>query len=138
MPSLAQIRRARGVTQSEVAEALGVAQPTVSYWERGVIPQDIHAAAIMEYFKLTPTEYHAAMTSDTLAQARAIGKLLRKAKAGEAHRLSDDEHEQLAEVTEERRAAAVEAGWLPADAAPVDPIAFPGWYVGPPKTSPED
>jgi transcriptional regulator with XRE-family HTH domain len=151
MPSLAELRRSRKLTQTEVAAALGVTQATVSYWERGVIPQDMHAVAIMEYYDLTPDEYRAVMENDTIGKAHAVGRLLRKARSAERHRsplafegerhvgrLSDEQKDQLLQQTEAQRAAAVAAGWLPADAAPVDPVAFPGWYVGPPKTSPED
>lgn len=132
MASLAEIRRSRNLTQTAVAKALGVTQATVSYWERaGSVPQDAHAAAIMAYYDLTPQQYLEAMTTDTLNQARAIGRILRKAQAD--RRLSDDERERLQEANERARQHAVERGVLPADAEPVPGDRFTGWYIGPPK-----
>lgn len=35
IPSIADMRRAAGLTQSEAAAALGVAQPSLAVWESG-------------------------------------------------------------------------------------------------------
>ncbi len=54
---LARLRKERGVTQAELAERLGVAQPNVSDYERGVLR--LNADVIIEVAKLlrvTPNE----------------------------------------------------------------------------------
>jgi transcriptional regulator with XRE-family HTH domain len=46
---LASARRAAGVTQADVAEALGISQTTVSAWERGRI--EISIGSLIDYAK---------------------------------------------------------------------------------------
>jgi transcriptional regulator with XRE-family HTH domain len=46
---LASARRAAGVTQADVAEALGISQTTVSAWERGRI--EISTGSLIDYAK---------------------------------------------------------------------------------------
>lgn len=52
---LAQRRVEAGLTQAEVAEAVGVSQRVVSYWERGERRPSRHAARLLDrLFGLTP------------------------------------------------------------------------------------
>lgn len=43
-------REARGLSQSEVAAAVGVTQPTYSQWERGTAIASADAARLARYF----------------------------------------------------------------------------------------
>lgn len=54
---LAEQRRARGVTQAEVADACGVDQPMISRWERGTgRPYADQLARWAQALGLTPAE----------------------------------------------------------------------------------
>lgn len=49
-----QLRKKKGVSQSELAEAIGVKTNTVSTWERGTIKPDVEALNLLsEYFEVS-------------------------------------------------------------------------------------
>ena len=53
-----QLRKKKGVSQSQLAEAIGVKNNTVSTWERGTRKPDFDALQLLsEYFEIS-LEYH--------------------------------------------------------------------------------
>lgn len=54
---LKQLRKERGVTQSQIAEALGIAQPTIYKYEKGIrkIPMSV-LQKFANYFELSMSE----------------------------------------------------------------------------------
>lgn len=50
---LARLRKERGITQTELAEELGVSQPLVSAWERGELR--LHGELIVELARILET-----------------------------------------------------------------------------------
>ena len=51
MPPLRDLRRAKGLTQLDVANALGVVPSTVYHWERGSkIPSGRHLQQLAQFF----------------------------------------------------------------------------------------
>lgn len=56
---IAHLRRQRGVSRRQFAEALGVNQSTVAYWERGeTTPRQKHFGRLLTYFGLTLVEFY--------------------------------------------------------------------------------
>ena len=54
---IAQLRIARGMSQVDLAKALGVAQPTIANWEKGAKrPASAKLAKVAEYFNVS-TDY---------------------------------------------------------------------------------
>ena len=55
--NLAKLREAKGLTQTEVGEALGVGQTAVSMWETGTNnPRSIHLIKLSKLFDCTIEE----------------------------------------------------------------------------------
>jgi len=55
--NLAKLREAKGLTQTEVGEALGVGQTAVSMWETGTnTPRSIHLIKLAKLFGCTIEE----------------------------------------------------------------------------------
>lgn len=74
---IANARRAAGIKQEELAEQLGVTQPTVSLWERGkhLVPRN-RADAIAEVLDLSEAE----RWSLVMGRAPTWGSLLQRAR----------------------------------------------------------
>lgn len=54
---IAQLRIARGMSQVDLAKAIGVAQPTIANWEKGAKrPASAKLAKVAEYFNVS-TDY---------------------------------------------------------------------------------
>ena len=71
---LSRLRRERGITQMELAEHLGVAQPVVSDYERGELR--LHGQAIVELTPVIPsrpTSFSASRNSREMAQSKTAG-----------------------------------------------------------------
>jgi len=55
--NLAKLREAKGLTQTEVGEAIGVGQTAVSMWETGTnTPRSIHLIKLSKLFDCTIEE----------------------------------------------------------------------------------
>ncbi|WP_315600630.1 helix-turn-helix transcriptional regulator [Abiotrophia defectiva] len=64
---IAQLRIARGMSQVDLAKALGVAQPTIANWEKGAKrPASAKLAKVAEYFNVS-TDYLLGTNKDSEA-----------------------------------------------------------------------
>lgn len=57
MKDIRELRKKRGLSQQEVADALHVTRPTVVYWEQGkTMPHIKHISGLASILKCKPTD----------------------------------------------------------------------------------
>ena len=61
-------REGRGLTQGQLAEAVGVSQPAVSDWENGVsYPETVRVPTVAKALRVTPAWLFSAIAADVAA-----------------------------------------------------------------------
>lgn len=75
--AIARRRRAKGLTQAQIAEVMGVEKETVSRMENGVISPTLHRLGqIAEILECPLSELFRNGSADVAEQAEAIGRMI--------------------------------------------------------------
>ncbi|TBU91281.1 helix-turn-helix domain-containing protein [Stutzerimonas kirkiae] len=82
--AIARRRKARGLTQAQIAEMIGVEKETISRMENGVISPTLpRLQQIADIFGCSPVELLHTETGETAAHAQYIGEIIQELSENE-------------------------------------------------------